>query len=330
MLFAISLLEQSDRFNCDAIAGVSAAHLRDRELQGVPKVAPRVMSSNETSSFDSIRGDAQDHEAAQDSRAALAERSQDRGGQCSPPTAATPELATAAPEAQGTFSPDQVSSDDSFLSVQKSVHYHSTLYVYGPKTHGKTCQQLLDAVFSPYVLSGGNFNEELESPQASALSGSIASVRIATNDRPAERLVQELSGKWPKHRFVLVINDMHGAESGTVEYQAGRVTSPIVVEPDHPAEPSAGGRDATTTTPATSPGGDKGTAGLLSVAVQHLSREYQLSQHVFVKQGQYFSSGFSRMTALAGKHCEYYETIADVLDDEDRLVFSRLQKEYAQ
>ena len=36
------------------------------------------------------------------------------------------------------------------------------------------------------------------------------------------------------------------------------------------------------------------------------------------------------MTALAEKHCECYETIADVLDDEDRLSFSRLQKEYAQ
>ncbi len=208
--------------------------------------------------------------------------------------------------------------------------YHSTLYVYGPKIHENTCQQVLDAVFFPYLLGWGKFNEELQPPQASASSGAIASVRIVTDDPPTERLVQELSSKWPEHRFVLVKNDVHGAESQTVEYQAGRATSPIIVEPDHLPESSAGGRDATTTTPATSPGGDQGTAGLLSVAVQHLNREYQLSQHVFVWQGQYFSSGFSRMTALSGKHCECYETIADLLDDEDRRSFFQLTKEYEQ
>ena len=207
--------------------------------------------------------------------------------------------------------------------------YYSTLDVYGPKIHGKACQQALDAVFFGDLL-GCTFNYELYFPRTSGPSSPIASVSLRTYAPPAERLVQELSGKWPEHRFVLVKNDVHGSESQTVEYQAGRVTSPIVVEPDNPAEPSDVGRDAATPLPVTSPERGPGTAGLLSVAVKHLNREYQLSQHVFVWEGQYFSSEFLRTTALAGKHCECYETIADLLNDEDRRSFFQLKKEYEQ
>lgn len=206
--------------------------------------------------------------------------------------------------------------------------YHSTLYVHGPKIHGKTCQQAIDAVFFPYLLNRGHFDEERQPLRASDPAGAIASVRIVTNDPPVERLVQELSGKLPEFRFALVKNDVHGAETQTAEYQAGRATSPIAVEPDHRSDPSVGGRDATTTLPANSAERGPGTAGLLSVAVQHLHREYQLSQHVFVWQGQYGSSEFSRMTALAGKHCECYETISDLLSDDDRVQFAQLMADY--
>jgi len=209
-----------------------------------------------------------------------------------------------------------------------TAQYHSTLYVDGPQIPGTPYQQVLDAVFFPYLFLSAGFNEAVQPPQALAPVASIASVRIATNDPPAERLVQELSGKWPQHRLVFVKNDVYGAEAETVVYQAGRVASPIAVEPDHHADRSVGGRDAATTLPATSAERGPGTAGLLSVAVQHLHREYQLSQHVFVWQGQYGSSEFSRMRALAGKHRECYETISDLLSDEDRVQFTQFMADY--
>jgi hypothetical protein len=208
--------------------------------------------------------------------------------------------------------------------------YYSALDVYGPEIDGTACQQALDAVFFEDLLDCKTFNYDLYFPRTSGPSSPIASVRMVAKGPPAERLVQELSGKWPRHRFVLVKNGFYGAEPEIVEYQAGRVASPIVVEPDHPAEPSAGDRDATTTLPVTSPERGPGTAGLLSRAIQQLTRSYQLSEHVFLWQGQYASTEFFYKQTLAAKLDGCYGTIATLLDDDDRISFSQLEKEYEQ
>lgn len=181
--------------------------------------------------------------------------------------------------------------------------YYSALDVYGPEIDGTACQQALDAVFFEALVDCNTFNYELYFPRTSGPSSPIASVRMVAKDAPAERLVQELSGKWPEHRFVLVKNGFYGAEPQVVEYQAGRVTSPER---------------------------GPGTAGLLSLAVQQLTRSYELSQHVFVWQGQYASTEFFSMSILAAELDACSETIADLLDDEDRLSFSQLKNEYEQ